>query len=262
MHQKSPFEFNLQEEFRHLSAAPIEEAVIHWTAKAVKPPIQEEWRDQLQKLPGYPECHPQKRFLLETEINVDGLSRQTQHDSWYGFQLTSSDKLYIAQFNRDGMVFSRLKPYNDWGKFSGEGLKLWRFFTTLAEPSEVQRLGIRFINRIAPIKLSKVASYLTKPPKCLQSLGLPMSNFLFQSTHDVPGHPYKINVVQAIQPPVPKQAEVFGLILDIDVFTTQAFQPTESRIKEHLANMRWLKDKAFFSLLKEKTIASFEETPK
>jgi uncharacterized protein (TIGR04255 family) len=75
----------------------------------------------------------------------------------------------------------------------------------------------------------------------------------------VPGHPFKVNVVQTIQPPCPPQAEEFGLVLDIDAFTTQAFQPSDEIVNAHLAKLRWLKDKAFFSLMKKDAIKAFEE---
>jgi len=136
------------------------------------------------------------------------------------------------------------------------------FFVDLAQPLEVQRLGVRFINRIAPIDLSKLGRYLAKPPKCLEPLGLPMSGFLYQSTHDVPKEPFRINVAQTVQPPSPPQTEGFGLILDIDVFTTQAFQLSDEVLQDRLTKMRWLKDKAFFTLLKRSAVKGFGKETK
>jgi uncharacterized protein (TIGR04255 family) len=123
----------------------------------------------------------------------------------------------------------------------------------------VQRLGVRFVNRIVLPKFTQLSRYLSKPPKCLEPLGLPLSRFLYQSIHDVPGHPFQINVTQAIQPPKPPQTEGGGLILDIDVITTQSFTCDEEILRQNLARMRWLKDKAFFSLLKPKAIDSFRK---
>lgn len=257
--KESTFNFDLEESFPHLPDAPIVEAVIHWVARKETPLPPNEWRDRIiERLPDYPECQLQHELLLEAEITPDGSSTQVRRDTWRGFRLTSSDKLQIVQFNRDGMVFSRLKPYEDWNAFSEEGLRLWKLFVQLAEPSEVRRLGVRFINRIAPIDPARLGKYLAKPPKCLEPLGLPMTAFLYQSTHDVPGHPFKVNVVQTIQPPSPPRAEGFGLILDTDAFTTQAFQPSDEVLRAHLAKMRWLKDKAFFSLLTKNAIKMFE----
>ena len=45
-----------------------------------------------------------------------------------------------------------------------------------------------------------------------------------------------------------------GLILDIDVLTTQAFACGDKVLEDHLAKMRWLKDKAFFLQVKKQAI--------
>ena len=215
----------------------------------------------LEHLSDYPKCEPQRRLQLDTQFDRDGPT-QVHHETFHGFRLTSADGHQIAQFNRDGLVFSRLEPYDDWQEFSNEGLRLWRVFLELAAPFEIQRLGVRFINRIALKRVADASRFLAKPPKCLESLGLPVSGFLYQSIHSVPGHPFQINVTQTIQRPDPPQSEQFGLILDIDVSMTKALDCDNSILEQHLARMRCLKDKAFFSLLKPKIIATFQKDRK
>jgi len=260
MKQRPDIVFDPSEKFPHLASAPIVEAVIHWAAKATKRLDKEALQRQLtQRLPGYPQCQSDHELSLEAQIGPDGSSTQIRHDTWRGFRLTSSDDLHIVRFNRDGVVFSRLAPYDAWEAFAAEGRRLWNLFLELAEPSEVQQLGVRFINRIAPVKIAKVGRLLARPPECLEPLGLPLNNFLYQSTHDVPGHPYRVRVVQTVQPPTLPQAEEFGLLLDIDVFTTHAFDPQDETIDSHLSMMHWLKNKAFFSLLSHKAVESFRK---
>lgn len=253
------FKFDLTERFQHLPAAPIVEAVIHWRARAEKPwqasDVKQELTDRLRD---YPNCQEQRELQLETEITADGSSTQIHRESWRGFRLTSADKRYIVQFNRDGLVLSRLAPYENWERFVAEGQRLWHVFLELAAPSEIQRLGVRFINRIVPIEIEEIGRYLAQPPKCLEPFGLPTNGFLFQSTHDVPGQPLQVRVVQTVQPPTPPKTEGFGLILDIDVFTTQAIQTSDEVLRDIVEKMHWLKNKAFFSLLKKSAIKSFK----
>ncbi|MBI1902175.1 MAG: TIGR04255 family protein [Planctomycetia bacterium] len=259
MNPERPFKFHLQERFQHLPAAPIVEAVIHWVARAGKSLSADELRRQLtERLPDYPDCQAQHELQLEATFSEHG-STQQRRDTWRGFRLTSSDKLYIAQFNRDGLVFSRLKPYDNWQTFSQEALRLWRIFAELAKPSEVQRLGVRFINRIDPIKLSDLGKYLAKPPRCLEALGVRVTGFLNQSVHDVPDHPFRIRVAQTIQPLAPPHTEGFGLIVDIDVGTTHPIGLSDEVLQDYLAKMRWLKNKAFFTLLTKRAIRSFQK---
>jgi uncharacterized protein (TIGR04255 family) len=251
------FKFDLAESFPHLPSAPIVEAVINWTARAGKELQRDELKRHLtERLPDYPECQLVGLLQIEAEVSAEGAS-ESRRANWHGFRLTSSDKLHIVQFNRDGLVFSRLQPYLDWQRFSGEGLRLWKIFVDLFQPSEVQRLGVRFINRISPIVVAEVGRHLENPPECLESFGLPMVGFFYQSTHEVPKRPFQINVTQTIQPSLPPQNEA-GLIFDIDVFTKQAFRCEDEILKDHLAKMRWLKNKVFFSLLTKRAIKLFK----
>jgi uncharacterized protein (TIGR04255 family) len=259
MARAAEFQFNLEKAFPNLPAAPIVEAVIHWRARATSPWQPDALKKELAaRLPEYDQCEPQRLLHVHAEIDAEGSKTQMGHDSFVGYRLTSVDSLQIAQFNRNGLVFSRLKPYVDWESFSTEGLRLWRMFLDLARPSEVERLGVRFINQIPLKQITDVGKVMAKPPKCLDSLGLPLSSFFHQSTYEVPQEPYGINVTQTIQPPTPADNKEFQLILDIDAFTKEPFDGEGDVLHEHLLKMRLLKDEAFFSLLRPKAIKAFE----
>lgn len=258
MRQASEFQFDVTKTFPHLPSAPIVEAVIHLRARATKPWQPEQLKQELtEKLPGYAKCEPQRELHVHAGIDEEGSSTQLRRDSFLGFRLTSADGLHIAQFNRDGLVFSRLKPYDNWDNFADEGLRLWQIFRDLADPLEIQRIGVRFINQIPLRQISDLGKFLTHAPKCLHKLGLCLNGFFHQDTYDVPEHPYGINLVQTLQPPIPPDSDEFGFILDIDVFTKDAFECADEYLREHLPKMRLLKDEAFFSLLKPKAIESF-----
>jgi len=178
--------------------------------------------------------------------------------SWSGYRFTSDDGLHIAQFKRDGFAFSRLKPYDNWDQFEAEALRLWNIYLELAKPLEVERLGVRFINLIFPIQPEQLSSLLMNPPKCPDQMPMPVQDFMSRTTFDIPEYPYHLNVTQTMQPPIPTQTEGFGLILDIDVFTTHVLlELNEELLKHHLQEMRWIKDKAFFTFLTEDAIQKF-----
>ena len=115
-------------------------------------------------------------------------------------------------------------------------------------------MGVRFINLI-PVKPKEVASLLTLPPRSPQSMKLPIDAFLHQTKFNIPDHPYELNVVQTIQPPAPPERESFGLILDLDVGTTRPIPFDE--MDNRLLQMQWIKNKAFFSLLKKPALKRF-----
>ncbi|NUQ60911.1 MAG: TIGR04255 family protein [Pirellulales bacterium] len=248
------FKIDLSESFEHLPNAPIVEAVIHWRARAEKKLEPDALQEQLKaKLPDYPNVQRQQEVGVGAEFGPEGASVQQRH-SWHGFRFESDDKLQVAQYTRNGFVFSRLKPYQDWEKFQAEAQRLWCIYRELAEPSEIQRLGVRFINLIS-VEPNDVASVLALPPSSPESIKLPVKAFLYQTKFSIPDHPYELNVVQTIQPPAPPERESFGLILDLDVGTTRAIQFDE--MDSRLLQMQWIKNKAFFSLLTRAALERF-----
>jgi uncharacterized protein (TIGR04255 family) len=248
------------ETFPHLYSAPIVEAVIDCRARAQKTWKPDDLQKELaQRLPDYSSAQPQHQFRWEARREEDGSSTQTHHEGWHGLRLTSSDKIRIAQFNRDGLVFSWLKPYEDWEKFSSEGLRLWHLFRELMDPLEVQRVRVRFINRFTLAKFSDVKRYLSETPRGKEASTFPPNKFLYQTVRDVADHPFQITITELGQPESSDQGEAFGLILDIDVFTTKPSPHPEKNLEELLPKMRYLKNKCFFTALSKKAIKTLQK---
>lgn len=251
------FRLDLTETFPHLSDAPIVEAVIHWQARAEKDWNPTQLRSELAAwFPEYPDTKPQQQLHVETRLKDDEVATRVHRDRLKGLRLTSADGLQIVQFTRDGIMFSRLRPYEDWERFSAEALRFWNAFQQLAGCSEVQRLEVRFINRVDLRPGESVSTYLRSPPKCLEPLGLDADDFLHQSTYSVPESSFRINVIQAVQRSGPSPVSGLALIVDVDVFTTRPLAP-DQEIGLSLTQMRWLKDKAFFSLFTDAALTNF-----
>lgn len=260
MTEAMPFDIDLEESFPHLPAAPIVEAVIHWRARATK-----EWQpDQLRKslaerLPEYPQVDLQHYHEVIFESRTEGTETQqsaNRRDRWHGVRMASETEPYIAQFTRDGFLFSRLQPYQDWERFSSEARRLWQVFMDVASPSEIERLGVRFINRIRLANFANLSEYLREPPSFNRYL--PMSGLLYQSTFDVPGHPIGIRIVKAMQLAAGDATDESGLIIDIDVFTKKQLRCEDQVLDDYLPKMQSLKNKMFFYLLTPQAIETFK----
>ncbi len=245
------------EDFPLLENAPIAEAVVEIRARAATEWNEDHLRAPLtERLPDYPEFRMQREIHLGASIDAEGSSEQFHRASWRGARLTSADKLHIAQFNRDGFTFSRLAPYQDWNQFCNEALRLWRVHAELGRPNEVERIGLRFINRIAlPAEGAQISDFLRLPPQPPASLDVSVINFVHQDTWDVLGYPYVLNVTQTIQAATPAGLSGNFLILDIDVWTTATRAETRT-IPPRLAEMRWLKNKAFFGSVTNELVES------
>jgi len=258
MDNRPVFRMELSEDFPHLDHAPIVEAVIHWRARGEANLEPEKLRSQLAgKLPDYPAVKSQQELHLESKIDAQSAAH-SQRTEWRGLRLESTNGRNIAQFMRDGFAFSRLAPYENWDRFATEAIRLWRIHAEFARPLEVERLGVRFINRIAPIDLGRLEDVLTSPPQHPGELALPVREFLHRTDFETPGTSYNVAVIQTTQPPAPPD-NALALILDIDVSARESIELDDAASHERLNEMRWLKNKAFFGSLHEHAIQRFRE---
>lgn len=243
-------DLSLHEQFPHLENAPIVEAVIEVRAQASTPWEEDSVSQKIKRaVPDYPNAHPLKAFRHELKVEAGQAPEQTVHDlGWRGLRCETEDKLQVVQFYRDSFVFSRLQPYENWDSFYAEAMRLWRIHQSIAKPEQVDRLGLRFINRIrVPQSKFELDDYLTVAPQPPKGTGYPFVSFLHQDLFQVPGRPYRVNMIKTIQ-----EAEGAWLILDIDVFTTQSLEVEQVEEPRYLREMRWLKNKFFFSSITEK----------
>jgi uncharacterized protein (TIGR04255 family) len=245
-------EITTEDQFPHLDKAPITEAIIEVRARAEAPWTETEIRPELlRQLPDYPHESSERNLSPPQAFTTSEggvLAATPKIDlSWKGLRFRSHDQKQIASFFRDLFAFSRLAPYNDWQAFSTEGLRLLGLYAKVARPSTVQRLGLRFINRINIPKNGRLEEYLTAPPKEVSGLRLPLMGFFHVDNLIVPGYTYAINFARTLQiSSAPLDAKP-ALILDLDVYTLQSFAMDVDAIREHLEKMRWLKNKVFFA---------------
>lgn len=249
---------NIQEEFPHLANAPAVEAIIEFRF-AGNPSINErtvrarfEGRDT-----GYVYLDSQSAFEHRLAIKQGNPPTQEMRDlGWTAVRYRSQDERYVVSLGREIFVLSRLAPYEDWGKLRDEAMRLWAIHAETVLPSEILRSGLRFINRIEAIgEVIELDDYLICGPKLPNGLQLPLTGFLHQESLEVPGHPYGINITRTLQPELIDGIVRNWLILDLDVFTVNAISVHPNVIIEKLAEMRWLKNKAFFGSIREEVIA-------
>lgn len=256
MSASTELKLNLAEEFQHLPHAPIVEAAIEVRTRAEGTWEEEAITEQVKgRLPEYPKVQSQTRFVQEITLGT-APSAKSQNAGWQGLTMNSGDGRQTVQFNRDSFIFGRLKPYENWPRFFDEALRLWNAYVEVAHPTELQRIGLRFINQIElPLQEARFEDYIQPAPAPPQNLDLPFHGFMHHDVLSVPGHPYAINVIRTIQ--TQPNVDTYAVILDIDVFTLQPFQLRETLLQERLPEMRWLKNKAFFGSVTTKALEIF-----
>lgn len=252
---------NVDEQFQHLPHAPIVEAVIDIRARPAIALEEGVLRPRLEeKLVGYKFLDSQRHIRIEQAVALQGQAAPApvvEDLGWKGFRFQSDDQKHIAQFNRDGFVFSRLEPYQSWQELYEEAMRLWEIYKAQTNPAEIHRLGLRYINRVnLPAGELQFEDYMEAAPATPRDFETPFYGFMHQDTLAVPDHPYAINVIKTLQPPE-NEATGIALILDIDVFTIQGAELDQQSLGRRLLEMRWLKNKVFFGSITQHTLQLF-----
>lgn len=249
-------------EVKHLSRAPIVEAVIDFRTSPAYKGDSDQFREHFkQQVQGYEHTAPQ-HVMLPVNTGVSPISGAPQMPffltgPWKGDSFRSADNLQTVQFQSDGFIFSRLRPYVDWESFENEAMRLWTAYSEYVKPELIHRAAVRFINRIEMQEDSaRPDKFLRASPRPLDGFAIPNA-FLHQESYSVPETNFEITVVRTTQRS--RQIPSLGaLILDIAAYTRSPIECSAASIQDTLPQLRTLKNNVFFSSVTEESITQFE----
>jgi uncharacterized protein (TIGR04255 family) len=139
-----------------------------------------------------------------------------------------------------------------------EAKRLYRLYVQLAKPEEINRIAVRYINRL-PLSANEVkdfSPFLTAPPPFPQEIDAVMIGFLTQVQVKDPGSSIQATVSQTIQPSNDEPG-LIPLILDLDVFEVGTWDPDPGSILKRFSALRMLKNRYFFASITERTVELF-----
>lgn len=243
------FRIDLEEKFPSLERAPIVEVVIQFHAPPSTPFDQQALKELLSRR--FAEYKIQEQVQHETGVRgASGGHLEMHHRSeWDGYRLSSADDKYICQWRRNGLIFSRLQPYQQWNAMLSEAMAFWDAYVDAGRPEIVEGIGVRFISQI-PLHLEESPSrYLRQATPPLQGLGLSAESCFYQDTIPIRSYPYEVRLIRAVQPAAERTGSKRILIVDIDASSTTAVSFDD--LGKSLDELRYIKNKVFFTIMKD-----------
>jgi uncharacterized protein (TIGR04255 family) len=163
----------------------------------------------------------------------------------------------VAQFRVDGFTFSKLEPYTTWDEVFSEALRLWATYIKVAQPVEVVRVAVRYINRLQVPVPAEISDYLVAPPLAPLPISQQLRQFLCRLVVDDVKRNASAVIVQASEPLIGPPA--ITLLIDIDAFKENlAVTPEDPRLPEMFLQLRDLKNEIFFASITERTAEIYE----
>lgn len=202
------------------------------------------------------ELYPTKRerhswqggFKLNPPGNIEVLQSLGGPD---GYLFTSTDGKQIVQARLDGFTFNRLKPYDKWETFRDEARQLWHLYVQIADPKQVTRAALRYINRIEiPLPMKDFRDYILTLPEIAPGLPQGLEKFLMQLVIPVPDTPAMAVITQTMEPVT--DTNKVPLIFDIDVFREAALDVKGEEVWQAFEKLRNLKNNIFFKSITPK----------
>jgi uncharacterized protein (TIGR04255 family) len=212
------------------------------------------------------EAYQHKEPVILSQVQFAGGTAKTVQKS-LGWCFRNADGVHIYQARLNGFGVSRLAPYQDWRTFSGEARRLWNRYCDMVKPGVVQRLGLRYINRIdIPLPLDDFGEYLITAPLVSPHLPQGLSNYVMSLTIPI-DDVVTAAITEAIlnQNAVPNQAFVppvrpntVSILLDIDVSQMVSDPVTEDQVWERFEELRKIKNHVFESCITDRTRELFQ----
>lgn len=242
---------------RRLKAPPIVEAVIDFRVRLRAPlagaalaSVSAEFKEQ------FPSCMLMKQHAFALTIAVgDEPNQSSTSETQPGVRFDSAAKDRVAIFTVDGFTFSRVNGYSDWSMLKADAMAAWAEYSRLANPLEIVRVGLRYINRFefqSPIELNDFFTAApTLPPELPQVIGPFHSRVVFPLVDGI-GEGSLTHVL------TPSMGSEIHVILDIDVYQENTnYDANSMNAWDLLDKFREQKNKIFFASVTNKALEKY-----
>lgn len=243
---------------RHLTRAPIQEAIVHLAFDPVPDGSVGEAAALFER-----KHEVDAVDLWQTSFQVKFEPHQrplAQHATGHaGKRIDIPQQRQVVQLYPGSFTASRLPPYETWGEMLGLALTGWADFSDHAGVKRVTQLSVRYLNvLLLPLPFTDFAEYLNSPPVIPQSLPQGLAGFLNRVV--IPRGEDLAVVTQSFDGIVEAAGgQALRVAFDIEASTQCSLGVDEFvQITPMLERLRAYKNDVFFSFLTDKTLEMYE----
>jgi len=243
----------------HLTRAPIVEAVIDFRVSRSEGIVSDDFSGLTSSI-GQQYGPPSLLRSLEARFGVERgqAVAPIQVEAPVGWLYQAHAEKMIAQFRVDGFTFSKLEPYTTWPEVFGEARRLWSVYTQVAQPIQVSRVAVRYVNRLRLPTPSDLAEYLSAPPILPPPIPQRMREFLTRVVVEVPERSLSAILILASETLMGDPSTI-QVLLDIDAFREKLVLPAlDPSLSDIFEQLRGLKNQIFYASLTERTVEMYE----
>lgn len=231
---------------------PIIEAVLEIVvAGEIERKLQEKLVERFKAT--YP--HATKRQAVNVKIDATAEKISVEQEP-QGYRLSNEEQTEVVLVMPRAIAVARLAPYLGWDVLREQALAAWKIWKASTPGFGIERLGIRFINRIdipvEPEQKIALQDYLTTYPQIGGVTNAPLSGYLMQVAAPTNDHQWSMTMTSTMVVPPPLLNHM-SILVDIDVFRTEAIPLNEKELWPIIDSARAIKNDLFERCLTEKT---------
>ena len=207
---------------------------------------------------------PQEQKSMETEIQVhDGQPPSVQHrERLSRVRLLTGDEKRIVSVGRDVMSVHMLRPYQGatleepggWEEFRSRISAALDAYWTVAQPTSISRIGIRYINKIAiPHRAVRLEDYLRSSLPKISGLPQEIGGFLIRVEYAYSSDTRLVLTQGLTEAP----SDHVAVMLDLDVIWKGAEPVRQDDAEQKVTELRDLERTAFEAIITDQARALF-----
>lgn len=236
----------MTDSFPRLTRAPITEALIgigvDTTGLAIEQvdAAYETFREEFPRRQSRTHHH---LALPSEDSSFQGSTRTIGWTAW------SADNRRALQGRLDGFAYSRLPPYADWAELRAGAHATWAGYVEHVKPREVNRLAVRYINRIdLEQPVPRFEDYFRTFPQLGPALPQAYAGFFVRLL--IPVDEVMASITLTIDADAVSDL-VVPVVLDIEAFIDIHLAPMSGEVWAILDRLRDVKNRVFFGSITE-----------
>lgn len=238
---------------RLYTKAPIVEAVIDLRVTLAEPATcLAEVQALAERLNArFPQKHPVDVLSLAAQTKDGHLSVDHTGQERVGWKLIGANNDRMLLLGKDGFTYSHLPPYTNWETFEADARPLWSDYVGACHPVVVNRIGVRYINRLKlPPGEINLSDYLTFFPSVPDAVGS-VAGIVLRIQVAEPNLPGNARTVITLVSESGSRgaADWQPMVLDFDISADVEMLPNEDGIWLILERMRNRKNELFEACL-------------
>lgn len=202
------------------------------------------------------EQFPQKGQVESVELTFADGNKTPKVSKIQKSQFFSSDKTKLVQLGPDVLVINHLSPYPTWVEFKELIFNVLHSFKETVELAEVERIGLRYINRIILDDKQAMTNYFNYYPLIPQGMGEFPNSLVLRTETNFPNQGGRLLVTLALE----NEADA-SFILDLDFVSTRKISDVENA-KTWIESAHEAVETAFEACISDLARKSFEEETK